>query len=48
VEFVSVGAQKAPSYRRFEGANLEETHPASSAIAERTAYVAGLKPASLP
>jgi hypothetical protein len=48
VEFVTVGAQSAPSYRRFEGAGLSETHAEASAMEQRTSFLVNLKPASLP
>jgi Haem-binding domain/Cytochrome P460 len=48
VEFVTLDAQNASSYRRFEGPGFEETHPPADSIAQRTAFVVGLKPAPLP
>jgi hypothetical protein len=48
VEFVSVGPRNALSYRRFDGPNLVEAHPLSASTAQRTSFLIGLKPASLP
>jgi hypothetical protein len=48
VEFVTVGPQGTSSYRNFAGGHLVETHPENSAIAQRTAFLVNLKPASLP
>jgi hypothetical protein len=48
VEFVSVGPQGAASYRSFTGPGLAESHPDAAAVAQRTSFVTGLKPASLP
>ena len=48
VEFVTVGPQNASSYRRFDGPNLAEPHPPSASIAQRTSFLVGLKPTSLP
>ncbi len=48
VEFVSVGPKNASSYRRFDGPNFAEAIPAANSVAQRTAFLLGLKPASLP
>ncbi len=48
VEFVTVRAQNALAYRRFDGPNLAEAHPSSASIGQRTSFLVGLKPASLP
>jgi hypothetical protein len=48
VEFVTVEAQNTTSYRRFDGPDLAEAHPPSPLIAQRTSFLAGLQPASLP
>jgi Haem-binding domain/Cytochrome P460 len=48
VEFVTVGPQNKSSYRRFDGPNLSEAHPSSTMIVQRTSFLVGLKPASLP
>lgn len=47
-EFVAVEPQNSFSYRRFDGPTLAEVHPSSAAIMQRTSFLAGLKPASLP
>jgi hypothetical protein len=48
MEFVTVGPQNTLSYRCFDGPNLDEAHPLSMTIAQRTSFLVGLKPASLP
>jgi hypothetical protein len=48
VEFVAVGPQNSLSYRCFDGPNLEEVHPLATMITQRTSFLVGLKPASLP
>jgi hypothetical protein len=48
IEFVSVGAQNALAYRRFDGTNLTEAHPSADTIARRTTLLVKLQPASLP
>jgi len=48
IEFVQPGAEQ-PGYRRYEGPDLAENHAvASSAAAQRVAFVLGLPPAQLP
>lgn len=49
VEFVQVAATgQIISYRRFEGNELVEEHPASGVSAQRTGFMLGLAPARLP
>jgi hypothetical protein len=49
VEFVQVGAAgQTTSYRRFAGTGLIEDYGAASAAPQRTSFVLGLAPASLP
>jgi hypothetical protein len=49
VEFVRVAVAGQPSkYRRFAGAGLIEDQGAASAAPQRTSFVLGLAPASLP
>jgi len=49
VEFVEVAsAGRTSNYRRFSGAGLIEEHGTTSAAAQRTSFVLGLAPASLP
>lgn len=49
VEFVQVaGAGSTSGYRRFAGPGLVEDSTAASVAAERTSFVLGLAPASLP
>jgi hypothetical protein len=49
VEFVEVtAAGQTSSYRRFAGAGLNEDYGAASAASQRTSFMLGLSPASLP
>jgi hypothetical protein len=49
VEFVEVAAAgQTSNYRRFSGAGLIEDHGTGSAAPQRTSFVLGLAPASLP
>jgi Haem-binding domain/Cytochrome P460 len=48
VEYVSMGPKNLTSYQRFDGPSLAEAHPSSISIAQRTSFLVGLKPASLP
>jgi mono/diheme cytochrome c family protein len=49
VEFVQLtGSGKTSSYRRFAGTALAEDEPTAGAAAQRTSFVLGLAPASMP
>ncbi len=49
VEFVQVATSSQPaSYRHFTGTALNEDHPNSTTVAQRTTFILGLSPARLP